>query len=161
MTGRTLSEVGFRGRYQAAVVAVHRDGQRVRGRIDEVRLRAGDTLLVLAGPDFRRNWKERRDFLVIAHLGGPPPHATRQAPVVGLVALAMIGVAATGFMSILEAALLAAGTLVILRVLTANEVRDAIDFDVIVLIGAAFGLGAAVENTGLAQRLAEGLVTAR
>ncbi|MBW3560860.1 MAG: SLC13 family permease [Actinobacteria bacterium] len=159
MTGRTLGEVGFRGRYQAAVVAVHRDGQRIRGRIDEVRLRAGDTMLVLAGPDFPRNWKERRDFLVIAHLGGATPQATRQAPVVGLIALAMIAVATSGFMSILEAALLAAGALVVLRVLTANEVRDAIDFDVVVLIGAAFGLGAAVETTGLAQRLAAGLVT--
>ncbi len=158
MTGRTLAEVGFRGRYQAAVVAIHRDGQRIPERLDETRLRAGDTLLVLADDEFPRNWKERRDFLVIAHLGGTSPQATRQAPIVGIIALSMILVAALGLMSILEASLLAAGALVVTRVLTANEVRDAIDFDVIVLIGAAFGLGAAVETTGLADQLARGLI---
>jgi len=79
---------------------------------------------------------------------------TRKAPLVGLVTLAMVTLAAFGVLPILTAALLAAGALVAARVLTYGEARDAIDLDVIVLIAAAFGLGAAIENSGLAATVA-------
>lgn len=160
LSGRTIRDVAFRTRYQAAVLAIYRDGTRVRQQLGDVRLRAGDTLLVLAGREFVDNWRERRDFLVIARLDDATPHATRQAPVVGIIALAMVLLAAFGVVPILEAALLAAGALIVTGVLTADEIRDAIDFDVVVLIGAAFGLGAAIETTGLAQQVADGFVGA-
>ncbi|MDX1619640.1 MAG: SLC13 family permease [Nitriliruptorales bacterium] len=159
IAGRTLADVDFIDRYQAAVLAVHRDGHRLTEEPRDVRLRPGDTLLILADQAFQRNWGERRDFLIIAPLGGDPPTASAQAPVVAVIAGAMVAVAALGILPILEAALLAAGALVVTRVLSADEVRDAIDFDVIILIAAAFGLGAAVQTTGLASAVAEGLMS--
>ncbi|MBW3665746.1 MAG: SLC13 family permease [Actinobacteria bacterium] len=160
LAGHGLADVGFMARYQAAVLAIHRDGQRLTEEPRDVRVRAGDALLILADEAFPRNWAEARDFLVIAPLGGDPPSATAKAPVVAAITVGMIGVAAFGILPILEAALLAAGALVATRSLTANEVRDAIDFDVIILIAAAFGLGAAMQTTGLASALSEGLVSA-
>lgn len=151
LSGRTLKEMGFRDRQGAAVVAIHRDGHRVSDKLGQVRLRAGDTLLLLASPAFERRWRQGHDFLLAARLGGPPPSAGRRAPVVGGIALAMILLAALNVVPILEGALLAAGALVVSRTLTVAEARDAIDLDVIVLIGAAFGLGAAIEVTGLAE----------
>ena len=158
LVGKTLAEVGFRGRYAAAVVAIHRAGHRIEAKLGQVRLEPGDTLMMLAGPDFRERWREGRDFLLVAPLGGPPPSASRKAPIVGIVALAVIGLAAFEVIEILQAALLGAGALVATRVLTVAEARDAIDLDVIILIAAAFGVGTAMETTGLASELANGLV---
>ncbi len=158
MAGHTLADVGFAARYQAVVLAIHRDGQRVTEAPRDVRFRPGDALLVLADQQFSSNWSERRDFLLIAELGAAPPHMSRRAPFVAAITLAMVGVAAVGWLSILEASLMAAGALVATGTLTANEVRDAIDFDVIVLIASSFALGAAVEMTGLASRLADAII---
>jgi di/tricarboxylate transporter len=157
LSGQTLKEARFRSRYQAAVVAIQRDGQRVDAKLGDVRLRPADTLLVLARPGFAQRWRANTDFLVVAHVGGDPPGASRRAPLVGLVAGAIVASAATGLLPVLQAALLGAGALVLTRVLTYGEARDAIDLDVIVLIAAAFGLGAAIESTGLAAVVAEGV----
>ena len=70
LNGSTIKEVGFRGRYEAAVVAVHRAGHRLEGKIGSVELRTGDTLLLVAEKGFRGKWRERSDFLLVAELGG-------------------------------------------------------------------------------------------
>lgn len=154
LSGRTLKEVRFRSRYQAAVIGIQRDGQRVDAKLGDVRLRPTDTLLVLARPGFAQRWRSNTDFLVVAHVGGDAPGASRKAPLVGVIALGIVVVAATGLLPILEASLIGAGLLVATRVLTYGDARDAIDLDVIVLIAAAFGLGAAIESSGLADEIA-------
>jgi di/tricarboxylate transporter len=158
LVGRTLKEADFRAHYQAAVVAIHRAGEQIRAKLGDVTLRPGDTLVVLADSDFRSRWRDGSDFLLVAALGGAPPSATRRAPLVGLVALAVIGLATFEVFTILEAAMLGAGVLLISRVLTVGEAFDAINLEVVVLIAAAFGVGAAVEGSGLAQIVADGLV---
>jgi di/tricarboxylate transporter len=158
LAGRTLKEMDFRSRHGAAVVAIHRDGHRVGEKLGQVRLRVGDTLLLLADPGFGQRWRSGHDFLLAARLGGPPPSATRKAPLVGAVAVTMILLAAFNVLPILQGALVAAGVLIATRTLSVAEARDAVDLDVVVLIGAAFGLGAAIETTGLAQQIAEGFV---
>jgi len=59
LVGSTLKDVGFRGRYGGAVVAIHRSGGRVPGKLGEVALRGGDVLVVLAGTDFAGRWRDR------------------------------------------------------------------------------------------------------
>lgn len=158
LLGKSLRDLDFRGRYQAAVIAIHRAGQRVRAKLGDVRPRVGDTLLLLADPDFAGRWYDRSEFLLVARLGGGLPAKGTRAWIVGVVALAVVGGAALGLLPILHAALLGAIALVVFGVLTPSEARHAVDLNVIVLIGAAFGLGAAIEVTGLAEAMAGGLV---
>ena len=158
LVGKTLEEIGFRGRYQAAVVAIHRSSQRIDSQLGQVTLEAGDTLVLLAGPDFRANSRRGRDFLVVARIGGPPPSASKRAPLVGLIALAVIGLAAFEVLDILELALIAAGVLLATRTITIAETAESIDFGVVLLIAASFGVGVAMEETGLAKTIASGML---
>ncbi|MGB2851463.1 MAG: SLC13 family permease [Solirubrobacterales bacterium] len=158
LVGQTLEEVDFRRKYQAVVIAIHRAGDRVRAKLGGEQLRVGDTLLVLADREFRSRFREGRDFLLVARLGGPTPSASRKAPLVGAIAATIVILAALDILPILQGALLAAGALIATRVLSFGEARNAINLDVVLLIAAAFGVGAAIESTGLAEQLANGLV---
>ena len=158
LVGKTFKDAGFRGRYQAAVVAIHRAGQRVEAKLGSVRLRAGDTLLLLSDPGFRDRWRDRNPFLLISRLGGSPPAVSRKAWLVGLILAGMVGSAGLGLMPIINAALLAAFAIVVLQILTPGEARSAVDLDVILVIAGAFGLAAALESSGLAERGAGVLV---
>lgn len=160
LVGSTLKEIGFRGRYQAAVVGIHRSGARVRAKFGEVRLRVGDTLIVLSDPGFRDRWRDRNDFLLVSRLGGTPPGVSKKAWIVGLTTLFIVGVAGSGLLPILHAALVGAIVLVAAGVLTGGEARAAVDIDVILVIAAAFGIGSAIEVSGLADALARTLVGA-
>jgi di/tricarboxylate transporter len=160
LVGSTLKEVGFRSRYDAAVLAVHRAGHRVEAKLGELQLRAGDTLLLLADTDFRDRWRESGDFLVVAGIQGTSPARTRKAPLVLALTGVMVLIAGAGLVPILDAALLTAIALVATGVLTLREARDAVDLDVIIMIGAAFGLGIAMETAGLAQQAANLLLSA-
>jgi di/tricarboxylate transporter len=158
LAGSTLKESGFRARYDAAVVAIHRAGHRLDAKLGDVRMRLGDTLLVLGDARFRQQWRNRPDFLVIAPLRGTPPAAPRKAWIVVAIGVGFLAATASGLLPILQGSILAALLVLATGVLTPRQARDAIDLNLVVLIAAAFGLGAAVETTGLAAAGAE-LVT--
>ena len=158
LVGASLKGIGFRERYQAAVLAIHRAGQRVEGKLGEVKLRTGDTLLALAAPPFQTRWHGTNDFLLVSRFGGPEPARSRKVAAASIIGLAVVIAAGSGLLPILEASLVGAIAMVVFGVLNPNEARLAVDVDVIVVIAASFGLGAAITETGLAQRLADGLV---
>jgi di/tricarboxylate transporter len=155
LVGSTLRETGFRERYQAAVIAIHRAGKRVEAKFGDVELEPGDTLLLLADPGFQARWRDRNDFLLISRLGGDPPGATRKAWLVGVVTAGVVLVAGSGLLPIFHASLLAAGALVALRVLTPGEARNAVDLDVVLIVAASLGIGVALEESGLARELGQ------
>ncbi len=155
VAGLTLREADFRARYGAAVVAIHRSGQRLEGKLGDVRLRHGDTLVLVAGDEFQRRYGQSREFLVVAELDAPAPVADAKSGFVGIVIAGFIVLAATGLLSTLEGALLAAGAMVAARVMTFSEAKRSIDLDVILLIASAFGLGSAVRASGLADEIAD------
>lgn len=156
--GKTLREVNFRSAFQAAVVAIHRAGERVNEKLGDVRLREGDTLLLLSDHGFGDRWRDRSEFLLVSHLGGSPMPSTRKAYLVAGVVLAMIAAAGLGLLGILQAVLLAALLLIVLGALTPGEARGAVELDTLIIIAASFGLGAAVETSGLADLIAGGIV---
>ena len=158
LMGRTIREIGFRGRYDAAVLAVHRAGARLDAKLGDIRLRVGDTLLVLGDERFRERWRDSRDFLVVAPLSGIPPTQPRKAAIVtGLVVLFVV-LTALEIVPLLNAALGVALALIATRVLTLRQARNALDLDILVLIASAFGLGAAVTASGLGDQVASILV---
>jgi di/tricarboxylate transporter len=155
LVGRTLREASFRDRYQAAVVAVHRAGSRVHGKLGDLPLRVGDTLLLLADPGFGPRWKDRSDFLLVSRLGGPSPVASRSAPFAALIALGVLLSAGLGLLPVLHASLAGGSLMILLGILTPSEARGSVSLDVLIVVAAGFGLGAAVQESGLAATVAQ------
>ncbi len=154
LAGSTLKEIGFRARYGAAVVAIRRAGERIGLKLGDITLRPGDLLVVLAHEDFQRRARRPRDFIVVAPLGEDPPPRREKQGVVALVMAGLMVALGTQVLDVVQASLLAAVALVALRVLTPSEARFAVDLNVVVVIGASFGLGAAIAESGLGDQLA-------
>jgi di/tricarboxylate transporter len=161
LLGRTPKQIGFRARYDAAIVGIHREGQPVVAKLGEVKLRLGDTLLLLADSSFRERWRDRPDFIVVQALDGEEEAAGKLSPqalFVGLMVAGVVLVAGSGLLPILHAALIAAVLLVGTGTISAQAARDAVEIEVLIVIAASFGLGAAIESSGLAAVLGSSIV---
>lgn len=154
LIGGTLGDADFREQYAAAVLAIHRAGAGIREKLGTVPLKGGDTLLILSDRGFRQRWRDRRDFLLVADLDGTLPAGSRRGIFVLATAAAVVVLAALGIIPILEGALVAAALMIATRTLTLVEARSALNLDVLLVIAGAFGVAAAIENSGLADILA-------
>lgn len=161
LIGSAVGDGTFRRHYGAAVIAVSRAGGRVLSEnIGDWKLRVGDRLLLEAGDGFESH-RESRDFFVVTELAefGDGPASWRGWTSI-LVALAMVVAAASGVVTLLEAAAAAVAVLFVVNPISGGELRNAVDWQVILTIGAAFGIAAAVEQTGLAEVLATDVIAA-
>jgi len=159
LVGRTAAEVGFRKRYGGAILAIHRSGRSVESTLGSVRFRAGDTLLVAAERGFRVRWKDTGEFLLVSRLDAAMPTPTsRSSWALGALALIVV-LPLLGWLSVSRATILAALLVVGAGVLRPREARDAVDVNVVLMIGGAFGLGAAVSESGLADTVANVLLS--
>ena len=154
MAGRTIRDGRFRNRYNAVVLAVARGGERIRRKIGDIELRPGDTLLIEANPGFAQQHRDSRDFLLVSAIENSTPRRHERAPLALLILAGMVVLAASGVVSMLVAAVLAAALMVLTRCCGLNEARNSVDWGVLIVIGAALGLGAAIEGSGAAQLLA-------
>jgi di/tricarboxylate transporter len=161
LLGRTLKETQFRSRFDGAVVAIHRSGDAVQGKLGEVTLRAGDVLLVLAAADFRQRANATHDFALVASPdGAPAPLRRDKSLIVNLILAGFLIAAVSGVTSVLIAALVAAALIILLGVMRPWEARRSIDLNVLVFLCGSFGLGAAVGQSGLAKECAQLLIAA-
>lgn len=154
LVGQTLKQAGFRRRYDAAVIAIHRNGERLNEKLGEIELKAGDTLMLQGSPGFRNAWANSDDFYLVAHVGAgeTPRYALANfslAVLVGMVVAVALDVA--------DLALAAAAAVILLvgaGSVRAASARNAVDLSVLVIIASAFGISAAVEASGLAEGIA-------
>jgi di/tricarboxylate transporter len=157
LLGRTIRDGRFRDRYGAAVLAVARNGEHVTGRLSSIELEQGDVLLLEGAPDVYERLNASRDFILINKLDHKLPEH-RMAARAWIVMVAMLLLAAFGVLSMMNAALLAAGAMLVLRCTTIGEARRSLDLQVLVTVAASFALGAALEETGAAAYFGERIV---
>jgi di/tricarboxylate transporter len=158
LAGRTLRDAGFRGRYDAAVLAVHRADGDLRGKLGAIPIAAGDVLLVLANDEFGLRWREHGDFALVSSVDEPPPPRRARAWVAAAAFAAMLVLAAAGVLSLLAASAVAALVMVVGGVLGPAEARRAVDLNVVLTIAMSISLGNAASESGLAAEIADRLV---
>jgi len=157
VTGHTVRDARFRGRYSAAVIAIARDGRRVNDKIGNVRLAPGDTLLLETDAGWDRRHRHNREFLLVRPVAETTPARHERAWLAWSVLTAVLVLGASGAVPLMPAALLGAGAMVLLRCLSLATARASVDLQVIVVIASAFGLSEAMRVSGAGAALGEAL----
>ena len=158
LVGRSIRESNFRSAYDAAVIAVHRNAERVPGKIGEIVLQPGDTLLMQSSPDFIRHNRNSPDFYLASELpGSEKPRFERAWLAIGVLA-AMVVVVSTGLVPITLAGFLAVGILLATRCVSATKARESVPWSILIVIAAGLGIAQAMAKTGAAQFIAESIL---
>ncbi len=158
LVGKSIRDGRFRSVFQAAVIAVARNGVRLPGKIGDIVLRPGDTLLVEALPTFVEQQRHSRDFFLVSPLENSTPVRHDRAMVALGLLLGMVGLVTFGWLPLLLAAILAAGLMVVTRCCTISAARRSINLEVLITIATSLGVAKAVEATHLDQVLTSGLI---
>jgi len=170
LIGTTVRKAKFRQLYNAAVVAVHRNGQRLPSKIGTITLEPGDTLLLQTRSDFVLQHRNNREFYLVSDVDNAQPRRHDRAILSGTLMIGLIiwlcaaSILATfGYIgpwsSPALAAISVAGLMIMTQCLTAAEARSALDIQLIVTIASALGLGNALWESGAAEMIADGLIS--
>ncbi|MDJ0921198.1 MAG: SLC13 family permease [Henriciella sp.] len=154
MAGRTVEMLGFRRLTQAVTLGIQRRSRMIRSKLGEIRLEAGDTLLLCGPISAFRNLRTSRDLILLEWSQSEFP-TTARAQVARLITLAMVVAAAVGLTSITIAAVLAATSMILLQCLNHRQAGRSLDLRIYLVIAAALAMGTALEATGAAQLIAE------
>ncbi|MBM3988592.1 MAG: SLC13 family permease [Planctomycetes bacterium] len=160
LVGQTIRDGKFRSVYNAAVIAVSRQGERLRQKIGDIELKTGDTLLLEAHPTFADQQRNSRDFFLVSRLENSTPPGHDKAWLAIGILVAMVVVASFEWLSMVHAGLLAAGAMLVTGCCNASAARRSIDWEVLITIAAALGIGETMRSTGLAAEIANGVVGA-
>ncbi len=156
--GATIRDSKFRTVYNAVVIAVARNGERIKKKVGDIILRAGDTLLLDTSPAFQEQQHNSRDFFLVSEVADSQPQRHERALIAMGIVVMMVVLASTQWLSMLEAAMLAAGLMIITRCCNTSTARRSVDFQVLIVIAAAFGMGQALQTSGAAGVIASTLV---
>ncbi len=156
--GKTLKESRFRHRYSSVVLSVSRHGKRLDGRLGDLILQPGDTLLLEASKGFYFKYRNNREFLLVGKLGNGGFARHERAPHALIVLGLFIAAVSTGFLNIVNASILAGAAMLVLGCTKFEEAKKSIDFEVLIVIACAYGLGMAVKEVGLAQSFANSIL---
>lgn len=155
LLGSTLAEIEFRRRYNCIALAIQAREQTFREKLNKVRLRFGDALLLLGPPEEIARLCNDPNFLVLEKVDEPQPRRLKIPVALAIIAV-VIGLVTLNIMPILVSSIVGCIALVLTRCLTLEEAYAAIDWKVIFILAGMLPLGMAMEKSGAAQMLALG-----
>ena len=161
---QTLGEFDFFGHYNAVVMAVHRNGERITTNLENLEFKAGDNLMLLATDDFTRYWGESRVFYMASEIGemDDSKDRIRRWIAMGLVFLMIIGATVGRYIpnygkNDYDMFFFAAITMILMalmKIFTPKKYTKPINWDVLITIAAAIGVSRALQNSGAADFIA-------
>ncbi|MEO1993456.1 MAG: SLC13 family permease [Pirellulales bacterium] len=160
LVGRTIKEGRFRSTYDAVIIAVARDGERLRKKVGSIELEPGDTLLLEASPQFLDLQRSSRHFYLVSQIADFTPPRHDRAWIAITVVVGMILAVTLGLIPMVASALAAAAAMLATKCISATDARRSIAWEGLLLIAASFGLAQAVEKTGLDEMIAESAIGA-
>ncbi|XBQ15869.1 MAG: SLC13 family permease [Oceanicaulis sp.] len=158
LIGRTIRQIGFRHSVGAIVLGVQRRSRMLRARMGEIRLEAGDVLLLFGSADAMKSLRADRDVLLMEWATSDLPDI-RKAAMARLILLGVVVLAASGILPIVVSSILGATAMIATGCLNVRQAARAVDLKLFLLIGSAFALGEAMDASGAANVLAFSVVT--
>ncbi len=147
--GQTIKALGFRALFDAAVVAIHRDGEQLSGKLGEIKLQAGDFLLLAAGPDFHSRHNISKNFFILSEQRIARPLSTPQEWITVGGFLLTVFLAATDMVPLGIGLLFFAAVLLGAKVTTNGEIKRTLPLNLIVVIVGALSLATGLEQSGV------------
>jgi di/tricarboxylate transporter len=158
LVGSSIREGEFRSFYNAAVVAVARGGERLQGKIGDIVLQPGDTLLLETDEDFLLRQRNSSHFFLVSGVENSQPVRRHRAWAALAILIVMVAVATIGWLDLLTAAFIAAGLMIALECCSLSQARQSVDWSLLVVIAAALGVGKAIDASGLADFVATQII---
>ncbi|HJO88869.1 MAG: SLC13 family permease [Alphaproteobacteria bacterium] len=156
LIGQNLEQIGFRYRFNSVVLGVQRRSRMIRTRMTDIHLEAGDVLLIQGGSEAVQALSTHRDLLLIEGSAKDLP-VSNLAWCASLIFLSVVGLAASGIIPIVVSALLGAAAMIFTGALNIRQAARAVDRNLALMVVAALALGSAMQATGAAVFLAEGV----
>lgn len=154
LIGRTLKQSSFRAHFDAAVVAIGRNGGRLSGALGEVEIRAGDKLVIATGLDFYKRPNVERNFIFLDKVQLHPPLKLSQEIITFAGFFVAVTLAATGLVNLLTAMM---GYLILIlatKVISTTEVRRRLPLEIWLVIASALAIADVFNQVGVASLIA-------
>jgi di/tricarboxylate transporter len=165
---KTIRDFDFRGHYNAVVMAVHRNGERIMTNMESVELKSGDNLMLLTTDDFSRYWGESRAFYMSAEVGDMDSTKDRRKRWLAVIITLLMVVGATvggqlpSYGNVeLDMFFFAAIAMVLmasLKIFSAKKYTKPVNWDVLITVACAFGISRALQNSGAADVIAHSTI---
>ncbi len=157
IAGKTLKKAGFRARFDAAVVAVRREGSALSGKLGDIVLQSGDFLVLAVGQDFATRTNLSKNFFILSgHQADNMLSGWRDISTVwGFIATILVSVFTP--ISLLSCLFVYIAFLIFSGALTINEVKRRFPLELWMIVLGALTLASAVENTGIAHMIASSI----
>jgi di/tricarboxylate transporter len=165
---KTIHEFDFRGHYNVVVMAVHRNGERIATNMENVELKSGDNLMLLATDDFQKYWGESRAFYMSSEIGEMDSSKDKRKRWIAvtitvlMVAGATLGGQLPSYGNVeLDMFFFAAIAVVLMasmKIFSAKKYTKPINWDVLITVACAFGISRALQNSGAADVIAQSTI---
>lgn len=154
--GHRVADLPLRGTpYHAMLVGVSLDGQAPTEELDELRAQPGDSAVLEVDDGFFFQTRRESDFIVIKTWEGNKVKRVDRALIATLITVAMVAVAASGIITMLNSALLATFAMLLTGCLTMEQAWRSVQWKTIAVLGAALGLESAITGSGLSAEIAQ------
>lgn len=154
--GRSMSDTAFEEDNNLVLVAIAREGEVVKGSPREVELKAGDTLLMECPLRFHMDRQSKYDLMELASESLYKPD--KRTLYSSLIMIAMVTVSSLGYLTLLQAAFIAAFAMIICRFCTIDQARESIDWRLLMIFAGSISLGTAIQDTGIAEWISQGIL---
>jgi di/tricarboxylate transporter len=155
----TVREAGFRSKYDAAVISVHRNGEQIKEKVSEVELKAGDVLLLFTGADFVLRTSASTDFYFISKIREfVRVEWYKNTILIGGIVLAVV-LSALKIFPLLMSLMVLLLLILALRITKPKELPLSIDFNLAIIIIMALAIGTAMIKSGAAGLIAHGIIS--
>ncbi len=156
---KTVKESGFRNRYDAAIVAIHRNGERISGKIGDIELKPSDVLLLYAGNDFSNRVDLYRDLYVINQVRQLAEPGKKKYYALALIAMGALVLFVTKGLSLFPSLLIIFTIMVGFGLITIQEIRRELDFSMIGILVLSLAIGQAMILSGAGAMVAEWMIS--
>jgi di/tricarboxylate transporter len=159
MINKTVKEIRFRAKYDAAVIAVHRNGERISGKIGEIVIKAGDVLLLFGGADFISRSNHALDFYFISKVKDFQRLENYKIWTLLGGTVFVILLAAFKIVSLFMGLIVLIMVVLAMKITNAKELHKAVDYNLAMIIALSLALGTAMIKSGAAEIIADLFIT--